>query len=40
MKGEAAEIRARQQLEIEKKNEEIEALRQRQEKELETIHEK
>ena len=40
IKGEIAELRARQQLELDKKKEELEALRQTQEKELETIHEK
>ncbi|CAF0738605.1 unnamed protein product [Rotaria sordida] len=40
IKGEIAELRARQQLELEKKKEEIEVLQQQQEKELETIHEK
>ncbi|CAF3571743.1 unnamed protein product [Rotaria sp. Silwood1] len=40
IKGEIAELRARQQLELEKKKEEIELLQQQQEKELETIHEK
>jgi hypothetical protein len=40
VKNEIAELRARQQLEIEKKKEEIEALRKQQENELETIHER
>jgi 5-azacytidine-induced protein 1 len=40
IKGDIAELRARQQLELEKKKEELEALQQRQEKELETIQEK
>ncbi|UJR32223.1 hypothetical protein I4U23_019688 [Adineta vaga] len=40
IKGEIAELRARQQLELEKKKEELQALQQRQEKELETIQEK
>ncbi|CAF2977960.1 unnamed protein product [Rotaria sp. Silwood2] len=40
IKGEIAELRARQQLELEKKKEEIEVLQRQQEQELETIHEK
>ncbi|CAF1422790.1 unnamed protein product [Adineta steineri] len=40
IKGEIAELRARQQLELEKKKDELETLQRRQEKELETIHEK
>ncbi len=40
VKNEIAELRARQQLEIEKKKEEIETLRKQQENELETIHER
>lgn len=40
VKGEIAELRARQQLELEKRREEVETLRQQQENELETIQEK
>lgn len=40
IKNEIAELRARQQLELGKKKEELEALQKQQEKELETIHEK
>ncbi|CAF3411768.1 unnamed protein product [Rotaria socialis] len=40
VKGEIAELRARQQLELEKKNEELEALKRRQDKELQALHEK
>ncbi len=35
-----AELRARQQLEIDKKKEEIDVLQRDKEKELETVHEK
>ena len=40
IKGDIAELRARQQLELNKKREELEALQQRREKELETIQDK
>ncbi|UJR14558.1 hypothetical protein I4U23_001554 [Adineta vaga] len=40
IKGDMAELRARQQLELDKKKEEINALQQDKEKELETVHEK
>ena len=40
VKGEMAELRARQQLELDKKKDELEAVKQQQEKELDTIHEK
>lgn len=40
VKGEIAELRARQQLELDKKKQEVEALRQQQDQELATIQEK
>ena len=40
VKGEIAELRARQQLELEKKKHEVDALRQQQDQELATIQEK
>jgi 5-azacytidine-induced protein 1 len=40
VKGEIAELRARQQLELEKKKQEVEALRQQQDQELAVIQEK
>ncbi|CAF2118138.1 unnamed protein product [Rotaria magnacalcarata] len=40
VKGEIAELRARQQLELEKRNEELEALKRQQDKELQALHEK
>ena len=40
VKNEIAELRARQQLELEKKKEELEAIQKQQEKELETIQER
>ena len=40
IKGDMAELKARQQLELEKKKEEIETLQREKDKELETVHEK
>ncbi|CAF0743508.1 unnamed protein product [Adineta ricciae] len=40
IKGDMAELRARQQVELDKKKEEIEILQREKEKELETVHEK
>ncbi len=40
IKNDMAELRARQQLELDKKKDEIEVLQRDKEKELETVHEK
>lgn len=40
IKGDMAELKARQQLELEKKKEEIESLQREKDKELETVHDK
>ena len=40
IKGDMAELRARQQMEFDKKKDEIESLQREKEKELETVHEK
>lgn len=40
IKGDMAELRARQQLELDRKKEEIDVLQREKEKELETVHDK
>ena len=40
IKGDMAELRARQQMELDKKKEEIENLQREKEKELDAVHEK
>ncbi len=40
IKGDMAELRARQQLELDKKKEEIDTIQREKEKELEAVHEK